>query len=237
MDSEKHVSSRLIKQERKKLVRQTFVYIGAAIVLVLIFIFVVLPLFIRFINSVLNTNPIAEEEAALLQPPALSAPIDATKSAELKISGYDSPEHQVVIVLNGQEHTRVSTAADGTFSADIALTEGENSVSGYSIDNKENESPPSDGYTVILDTEKPTLTVVEPTEGATINARDRQVTVAGTTDVGGKIYINDRVVFPNADGTFSAKHSLTDGKNEITVKAVDKAGNETIQKITVEFTP
>lgn len=237
MEAEKPVSSRLIKQERKKIVRQTFVFVGAAIVLILIFIFVVLPLFIRFINSVLNTNPIAEDEVSMLQPPVLSAPLEATKSAQLKIYGYDSPGHEIVILLNGQEHARTLTAEDGSFVADVELTEGENSLNTYAIDSEDNESEPGQNYIIILDTEKPALTVTEPQEGATINSRDRLVTVAGNTGPGSKIYVNDRVVFPGTDGTFTTRHSLADGKNEIIVKAVDEAGNETEQKLTVEYVP
>jgi bacillopeptidase F len=233
----RQVSSRLIKQERKKLVRQTLIFVMAAVVLVLIFIFVILPLFIRFINGVLNTNPITEDDSVMLQPPVLSAPVDATNSAQLKIDGFDSPEHEIVVVLNGQEHTRVQTSEDGSFSADVTLTEGENSLSAYSLDLEENESKAGENFTIMLDTEKPTLTVTEPVEGATINSRDRLVTVAGTTDAGSKVYVNDRVVFPAADGSFSTRHTLVDGKNELIIKSVDKAGNQIEQKITVEFTP
>lgn len=237
MDATRSTSSRLIKQERKKLVKQTYLFVVAAIVLVVVFIFVVLPLFIRFVNAVLSTNPVADDEIVLLQPPVLSAPLDATKSATLNISGFDSPNHEVVIVLNGQEHKRVVTQQDGSFATDVSLTEGDNSLTSYSVDEDKNESKTGQTFSVLLDTEKPTLVISEPEDGATISSRDKLVTVAGTTDPQSRVFINDRSVFPNAEGVFSGKHSLVDGKNEIKIKAIDDAGNETGQMITVEYRP
>lgn len=235
MEAKKPVSSRLIKQEGKKLVRQTIVFIGAAIVLILLFIFVVLPLFIRFVNSVLGTNPIAEDETVFLQSPVISAPVEATKSAQLKITGYSTPEHQVVLVLNGQEHARTSVAGDGAFSSEIKLREGENSLTSYSIDKKDNESKTGQTFTIILDTEIPNLEIEKPSEGEKIDSRDAVVTVEGKAEGASRVFINDRVVFPESSGAFRTQHSLTEGKNEIKVKAVDEAGNENEQIITVEY--
>lgn len=230
-------SSRLIKQERKKLVRQTMMFVVAAIVLALVFIFVILPLFIRFINSVLNTNPITEDDSVILQPPVMSAPLDATNSAQLKINGFDAPDHQVVIMVNGQEQSRILTAEDGSFAADVTLTEGENSLNSYSIDKDQNESKTGQDFMVTLDTEKPALTVTEPADDASVSSKDHLVTIKGTTDAGSKVYINDRLVFPSSDGSFSTQQTVIDGKNELTIKAVDEAGNETQTKLTITFSP
>ncbi|MDQ5951066.1 MAG: hypothetical protein QG639_343 [Patescibacteria group bacterium] len=212
-------------------------FIGAAVILILIFMFVVLPLFIRFINSVLGTNPIAEDETVFLQPPVISAPVEATNSAQLKIDGYSSAGHEVVVVLNGQEFTRVPATDEGTFSADVELTEGENSLTSYSIDSEANESDAGQNYLIVLDTEDPKLEVTSPKEGDRIDTRDSVIAVEGSTDPGSRIYVNDRTVFPGSDGTFSARHSLKEGKNEILVKARDEAGNETELKLTVEYSP
>lgn len=237
MEPKRRVSSRLIKQEGKKLVRQTVVFIIAAVILALIFIFVVLPLFIRFINSVLGTNPIADDEAVFLQPPAISAPVAATNSAQLKISGYASPEYTVVVVLNGQEFTRANAESDGTFSATLELTEGENSISSYAIDQGENESSVGQSHLVVLDTEKPELEVTSPKDGDRVDTRDSVISIEGSTDAGSKIYVNDRVAFPSTDGHFTARHSLSEGKNEITITSVDEGGNQTELTITVEYAP
>jgi len=229
------VTSRLIKNERNKMLRQIFVFSGLAVILTAIFIFVILPLFIRFINAVLSTNPIAEDETVLLQPPVLAAPVEATNSAQLKINGFDSVGHEVVIVLNGGEAGKVSAKEDGSFEAKVNLTEGENSITSYAIDEKDNESKTGQSYLVILDTEKPSLTVAEPLDSVTIASKDKLVTVAGTTEPTARIFVNDRIIFPNAEGDFSTRVNLNDGTNEVTVKATDDAGNTTEIKLTVNY--
>jgi len=217
------------------MLRQIFVFSGLAVILTAIFIFVILPLFIRFINAVLSTNPIAEDETVLLQPPVLAAPVEATNSAQLKINGFDSVGHEVVIVLNGGEAGKVSAKEDGSFEAKVNLTEGENSITSYAIDEKDNESKTGQSYLVILDTEKPSLTVAEPLDSVTIASKDKLVTVAGTTEPTARIFVNDRIIFPNAEGGFSTRVNLNDGTNEVTVKATDDAGNTTEIKLTVNY--
>ena len=217
------------------MLRQIFVFSGLAVILTAIFIFVILPLFIRFINAVLSTNPIAEDETVLLQPPVLAAPVEATNSAQLKINGFDSVGHEVVIVLNGGEAGKVSAKEDGSFEAKVNLTEGENSITSYAIDEKDNESKTGQSYLVILDTEKPSLTVAEPLDSVTIASKDKLVTVAGTTEPTARIFVNDRIIFPNAEGDFSTRVNLNDGTNEVTVKATDDAGNTTEIKLTVNY--
>lgn len=235
MDSDKRVSSRLIKQERKKITRQILWVITWAIVLVLGFIFVVLPLFIRFVNGVLNTNPIEEEDTIILQPPVLSAPVDATNSAQFKIDGYADPQEEIVVVLNGQEHMRTTTREDGSFTAELVLTEGENGFTTYAIDSEKRESKTGQEYQVALDTEKPLLEVAEPEAGKEFGSKDKTITISGKTDKGSKVYVNDRVVFPDAEGGFKTQFSLQSGENELKIKAVDEAGNVTEETRKVKY--
>lgn len=227
MDSDKRVSSRLIKQERKKITRQILWVITWAIILVLGFIFVILPLFIRFVNDVLNTNPIEEEDTIILQPPVLSAPVEATNSAQFKIDGYADPQEEIVVVLNGQEHARTATRDDGSFTAEMVLTEGENGFTTYAIDSEKRESKTGQEYRVNLDTEKPLIEVTEPENGKEFSSKDRTITISGKTDKDSKVYVNDRVVFPDSEGNFKTQFSLQSGENEIKIKAVDEAGNTT----------
>lgn len=229
MDSDKRVSSRLIKQERKKITRQIMWFVTIAIVLVLGFIFIVLPLFIRFVNDVLNSNPIEEEDTIILQSPVLSAPVEATNSAQFKIDGFADPQEEVVVILNGEEHTRTATRDDGSFTAELVLTEGENGFTTYAIDSEMRESKTGQEYRVTLDTEKPLLEIAEPEEGKEFGSKDKMISVTGKTDKGAKVYVNDRLVFPDSEGSFKSQFSLQNGENEIKIKAVDEAGNETEQ--------
>ena len=233
MANNKRVSSRLIKQERKKITKQIVWFSSMAIVLVLIFLFVVLPLFIKFVNGVLNTNPIAEEDTVILQPPVLSAPVSATNSARFKIDGFADPKEKVYVILNGQKHNESSTNDDGSFSVDVLLTEGENSLTTYAVDEKDRESKTGHEYTISLDTEEPELEVTEPEDGREYNAKDSPIIITGKTEPNAKVYISERVVFPDSMGDFRTNLSLANGENEIKIRAVDKAGNytEIIRKV------
>jgi hypothetical protein len=49
------------------------------------------------------------------------------------------------------------------------------------------------------------------------------------------VYINGRLSFANADGEFSQQLQLEEGKNEIEIRAVDQANNESGTTITVNL--
>ncbi len=226
MPKTERVSSRLIKKERSKLVKQTMWMVGGGIVLVAAFIFLVLPNFFRLVNAVLNTNPIAEEEAVIIQAPDLVAPISATNSAELKVSGVGTSNMKTIIVVNGTPGPETTAGDDGSFSSSIELTEGENTLAAYSIDDNGNESKVGRSYTVILDTKKPSVEVLEPTEGQEFDSKQTLITVKGNADPDSKIYLNDRFFLPKADGSFSTNYSLNSGENILIIKVIDEGGNQ-----------
>lgn len=231
------VSSRLIKKERTKIVKQTVWFVIAGIVLVLVFLFFVLPMFFRVIDSILNTNPLPDDETIILQAPVLVAPVAATHSAELKIEGIGQPNTKAILVVNGAKGPEVDTAEDGSFSTTVQLSDGENNIVAYTADDKENESSPSRDYRVLLDMEAPELELKEPEEGATFDSKQKLITVSGMTDPSAKLYLNDRFFSPKADGSFSTTYSLNDGENVLKLRAIDMAGNQTEVERKVTFKP
>lgn len=226
-------SSRLVRKEKSRLLKQTLVFIGLAIALLLIFIFVILPLFITLLNKVLDTNPFPEETKVELQTPLLNAPVVATKSAELKLTGYALPQSEVVLLLNAQEAGATKTQDDGSFELPVTLEEGDNVIAVFSRDDKNNTSPNSQEYVVAFDQTAPKLTVDEPQPEARFDRKSRQITVRGLTDAGAKVTINDRLAFSGADGAFSTTLSLQDGKNDLKIVATDEAGNRSELTVTV----
>jgi hypothetical protein len=226
MSKPERVSSRLIKKERSKLLKQTIWLVGGGVILVIGFIFLILPNFINVVNSVLSTNPIPEEEAVIIQPPELVAPVSATFSAQLTVRGVSTTGMKTVLVVNGQQGSVVDPDATGSFSASVDLTEGENSVVAFAKDEKGNESKTSRPYIIMLDTTKPLLELSEPQDTQEFDSKQSTVTVAGKSEPNTKIYLNDRFFLPKADGSFSTTLSLNQGENKFTVRAVDQAGNQ-----------
>lgn len=226
MSKPQRVSSRLIKKERQKLTKQIIWFSVLAFLLVLFFLFVVLPIFVRIMNGIINTNPISDDDGTVfIQAPVISAPPDFTDSASLTVSGFAASNSEVIFVVNGREAQNVSANEDGSFEASLSLTEGENSIAAYSKI-EDNESPVSRQLVVVLDTEIPDIEVTSPEEGQSFNLKDESIAVSGKTDPEAKVYLNGRLIFPNAEGEFSTRYQLQSGEQTITIQAIDQAGNQ-----------
>jgi hypothetical protein len=231
------VTSRLVKKERKKLIRQTVYFGGIAVVIVMMFIFVILPGFLSLFDKFLSgSNPFESEDTLPPQIPMISPPVGATSSANVKLDGFGEPESEVILLLNAVKSGSVVISEEGSFSIDLKLEEGENTIELYAIDLAGNESNSTKTYVSILDTKKPKLEITSPEDGATLNGLSSQnISVKGSTDSGSKVYINGRLSFANADGEFSQQLQLEEGKNEIEIRAVDQANNESGTTITVNL--
>lgn len=231
------VTSRKAKTEQKKLIRQTVIMGGGAVLLGLVFIVVIAPSLIRFVGGLFG-NSTLETTSDTLPPqvPILAAPVSATNSATLSLSGYGEGKSKLVVIVNGSKTTEQNIPDDGGFKFDITLTEGENSLNVYSVDEAGNESAASKSYMVTVDSEAPKLEITEPQEGQQIELRKNQlVTIKGTTEPKAKVFVNGRLVLAGDDGTFSTTYLLQEGENKLEMKAVDLAGNETTSTLTVQF--
>lgn len=232
--------SRRVRREKKKVMSQSIMMIGVAIVLFFTFIFVIIPNFFNFITNFLDSStPFQETDETAPQIPIVSAPINATNSAELKITGYGEPESFVIFVINGEKQEKVTISEEGSFEVPIILEDGENKISAYSIDEAKNESSTTKDYITLFDNKAPSIEIIEPADGSKFETRANQsISINGKTDedeVGTKIYINDRVVFPKADGSFSYTYRLNEGENKLEIRAQDKAGNSNKLEVTYNF--
>ncbi|MFH1958746.1 MAG: Ig-like domain-containing protein [Patescibacteria group bacterium] len=229
--------SRLSKKQQKKIVRQTFLIATVAISLLASFIFFIMPQFIRLADSFLNGSSVLEDQDQVPpQAPILAAPVSATNSASLPISGVGEAGSQAVLMLNGEKLKEIEIDDQGEFKFRVPLTEGENALAVYSIDKAGNESVQTREYNVSLDTEAPVIEIESPEDGGTIELRKNQiVTIKGTTEPQSKVFINDRLVYAKSDGSFSMNYELEDGENKLKFRAVDKGGNESEKEIIVKF--
>lgn len=234
------VSSRLIRKERNKLMRQTFWYVASAVGIVSIFLLLVLPNFARIMDFLLNTDTdtiTATDQREVIQPPLLSAPAVATNSAQLRIEGNTLPDTEVTILFNGEQLGSVSPTAEGTFSYLLTLEDGDNTIAAFSTTKAGVESKVSKEYTVFYDREKPLLEIAGPVDKTTFSAKEKTISITGKTDTDAKLRINGRFVYPRADGTFTAPYTLAEGENTIDIAALDEAGNETTQALTFTYRP
>lgn len=228
-------SSRLAKKEQKMAVRQTIMFLAAAAILMVVFFFIVLPLMARLVTGPVQVNK--DETKRPLAVPAISAPVPATNSGTLKLNGFAQPKQEVVLLLNNAEHTRQKTDdADGKFSIDVPLETGMNTIKAYVTTEDGNESPVSQEYTVEFDNSVPTIELTNVTEGQSFVGKNNQnMSLEGKTEPRAKLYVKGRLFNADDEGMFRATVRLENGQNEIDLRVVDAAGNQTEQKLTVSF--
>lgn len=204
----------------------------------------VLPSFIGGVGFIKNTiNPSKKtvtqlSETGTLAPPVLSIPFEATNSSEIDIKGFTTPDSKVKLYLDDDPKETVDVAGDGSFTFEsVTLTLGTNNIYGKTLDDKGQESLPSKIIKIIYDNEKPSLTINEPEDNKKIQGGDKKVRVAGKTEPGVKVYINDTQVIVGGDGNFGIDQPLNEGDNTITIKAQDPASNTTEIQKRVNYTP
>jgi hypothetical protein len=230
--------SRISKKQQQKMVRQTVLIVITAISLLAAFIFVIMPQFIRLADSFFNGSEgvVESQDQVPPQTPILAAPVSATNSASLPISGVGEAGSQVVLVVNGERLADVKIDDLGEFEFSVQLTEGENALAVFSVDEAGNESVETREYRVELDMLAPEIELESPQDGDNIDLRKNQITtIKGMTEPKAKVFINDRLVYARADGGFSMSFKLEEGENKLKFKVEDKGGNVSEKEITVKF--
>ncbi len=170
--------------------------------------------------------------------PSLSVKISSPEDgAELT----ESPVTVTGTVSNASAAVKVNdveaeVAEDGTFTAQVELTEGENTIAAKAA---LNDAEGTDSITVTYTAPAPAPTlaveITSPIDGATVT--DSAVTVTGTvSDAEADVKVKDVDAAVAEDGTFTAQLTLVPGAN--TIKAVATLGDETVEdNIVVTYAP
>jgi hypothetical protein len=129
---------------------------------------------------------------------------------------------RVVVSIDGHTWARATIGVDG-FTYTYTVTdapEGLTVVTVRSYDVAGNNKELS--ATVLVDSTPPALGVITPTDG--MRTSKRTLEIVGTTDVGARVYINDRPIQISYT-LISYSMILAEGPNAIKVAAVDYLGN------------
>lgn len=123
-------------------------------------------------------------------------------------------------------------AEDGTFSAEIDLVEGENTID--AVATIEGIDPVSASVTVTYTLPAPVLSIeiTEPEDGA--HVQKNPITVKGNVTAGAVVTVNEVEAEVAEDGTFSAEVELVEGNNIIEAVAV-LGGKEAKDSIVISF--
>lgn len=232
--------SRLAKQENKRIFHQTLLILVATIAFLIVFFWIGIPGLIKLavvLGNAKATSKFTQEDKIPPLPPQFILPVEATSTESIVIEGNSEPG--TIVALHQNQDVSVESTADneGKFSfATLTLTDGLNTFYAIATDLAGNVSQPSPTQTITLDKEVPPLNLEKPTDGARIFGTLNQLTdIIGTTDPGTVVTLGDRQIVVTGDGSFSTKYELAEGDNTLTFTATDKAGNQTIKEVVVNF--
>ncbi len=237
----KRTYSRLSARERKRYTRQTVLFSFLTILLIIAIIVWGIPSLVKvaiFLGDLRSSSqPISGEDTIPPPPPVFQPILDATNSAQIRVEGFAEEGSTVIISVNNSEVAEVIVESDGEFLVNnLELEGGENRISASAIDSSGNKSHPSSTHRVRYDANPPTLEITAPENRSTFYGQQERITqVRGSAEPGSQVLINDSFVILSQDGSFSHNITLETGENTITVIARDRAGNEIVEKIKVNY--
>lgn len=220
-----------MRMEQKRLYRKLFLGLTSVAIAFLAVLFIGLPLLAKIIVLVTPASKeaiIANQTAdSYLFPPVLDPLVEATNSAKIVVSGTGEKDSKVKILVNNKAKITIPTDKDGKFkTANITLTEGDNTISAVTIkDNK--DSSPSSVMTVVYNKEPPSLDISAPQDDEKFSGDQRDIVILGETAPENKVIVNDRSVIVGNNGKFNYRVTLSDGDNTFKITAIDPAGNKT----------
>lgn len=161
-------------------------------------------------------------------PPVIDAGIAVTNAANRVVTGRAEPGVQVRLYVNSVVQVTADTAQDGTFSANVLLSEGVNTLHAEAF-NTTTTSSSSNIVQVTLDTVPPIIDLTAPINGEYVNAYP---VFRGETNEPSTVSVAGQSVALTPDNRFShGPVPLTEGINHIQVVATDRAGNVATQTV------
>jgi PKD repeat protein len=157
----------------------------------------------------------------------IEAPLEGAlvNSVETEVSGV--VEQGATLTINGEQ---VDTPR-GIFARRIVLAEGVNSVHIVAVDSAGNRLQID--RQVIVDTEKPVITLVGIADEALWNKSTILLQGTVTDEHGASLKVGDADVPVDAQNHFQATVSLLEGTNVVTLSATDAAGNVQLRQLRI----
>ncbi|HLR24189.1 MAG TPA: carboxypeptidase regulatory-like domain-containing protein [Candidatus Avipropionibacterium sp.] len=150
----------------------------------------------------------------------------------VELSGTAEVGATVTVIANEEEVAHTETKSDGTFVVEISsLDEGEYELE-LLASNDAGSTEGDSSITLIVDQTAPIINIDEPLDGLVTNKE--VVTLSGTVedDYLATVFVNDEEI--ELDGSsFEKQIILSEGTNELVVKARDIVGNVSDQRVTV----
>lgn len=233
--------SRLQRVRRKKETKQAYLYFAIAAGLILILITWGIPAIAKMAGLFVDTEDLpfieGENELRPARPILLGVP-DATPSGSINVEGYADEGVEVLLYLNNSVSEKTIVDDSGTFNfRKVALSQGKNIIYVKALSSSGSESEISKIYEVLVDSSAPEITITAPEEGTTFRGdEERTVKVQGqVSDDTDSLTVGGRVGIISSDGTFSVRYQLDEGDQDITIVAIDEAGNRSETTLSLRY--
>lgn len=217
-------AKRKLRKEEVAAYRRIVIATVAVIALLVAGYYVGVPLIARMggDDADMALNKLGQRDTIPPTPPRLDSLPEATRTPEIQVKGTAESSSTVRIFIDDQEVLSLIVDRDGIFQGDLTLKEGLNTITATATDSADNTSRATQPLMVLLKTTQPQLSLSREIDSRTT---EESVTVAGRTEAGAKVTINEASVFLNDDNSFDYTVRLEEGSNTIRVVATDRAGN------------
>ncbi|MCX8173122.1 MAG: S8 family serine peptidase [Thermoplasmata archaeon] len=148
--------------------------------------------------------------------------------SDVNVTGHSEPG--ATVTVNGNAATVLPS---GDFYCEITLNEGANTITVISADSAGNTNKQQ--LDVIVDTIDPVVTIYTPSDNAVLNSGEVLVTgkvVEANLD---KVEVNGIMVDVATDGSFAKVLYLGEGSHTISVKALDRAGHQVTETVSISI--
>lgn len=229
---------RLAKREEKTVVKRIVFLSLFSVILIAILYTIGIPTLGKFAD-VLDTvfksgDSTSPSVSQLPQPPVLDNLPKATNQGTITISGFSTNSSKVEVYLDSQK-VADAQVNDGRFQfRDLKLSEGENRISAKAVNDANGTSEFSGEAKIVLDTKEPIIEITSPVDDQTFYGNNR-IKVSGKAEKEDQVFANGFLANVDSDGNFEVTIPLSEGENQIEVKAVDVAGNTKTVSIKVNF--
>ncbi|HXK52529.1 hypothetical protein H6802_03995 [Candidatus Nomurabacteria bacterium] len=164
--------------------------------------------------------------------PGFRSPPGSVKDTKITLNGFGEPGSVIKLFINGPEKQSTVVGNDGTFTfQDVELINGKNTLFLKAQDQAGNESEASERVEITVDTIEPKIEITAPEKDKTVKNLNERVLIQGKISEKATIRINDRLAVQKPDLTFEFILGVKQGEVEVTVEAVDEAGNKKEEKL------
>ena len=161
------------------------------------------------------------------------------KENTISLTGFSEPDSEVSLINNDQSISTIKADSNGQFTfTDVNLVNGENAFSVKAKDQADNFSQASTSEIVTFDKQPPELKIESPANGSDFRGAENQtIEIRGSTEENARVWINDKLVIVGSEGKFVSTYRLNQGTQDLKIKTIDAAGNESEQVLSVSYSP